>query len=125
MATIPNLPTCPQGAATREWHLDGTPRSDDGQPTSPQAPGATGTSFQNSLWCRWWKKFINPNGFTCRLCTAQNWPAIVHWRAKVLPGIIASKGKAAAQDALVQAVAQHMLTQDEAEQLSNEFWPGE
>ena len=82
------------------------------------------STYQNTLYCRKWGAFINPTGFTCRLCIAQNWPQIVRYRAHVLPALVASD-KSKAEDALVAAVKSKMLTLDEATALAAEFGIGQ
>jgi len=82
-----------------------------------------GLSYQNQLYCGYWKEFINPNGHTCALCQKQLWPDIEHWRAHVIPAVQAENGDKAAQETLVNAVASENLTEANALALAEEFWP--
>ncbi len=101
-AEKPNLDACWRGDH-RDWHIE------------------DGRHYQEQLYCRFWQKFVNPSGFTCSFCVEHQWPAIEKWRIHILPALIADKGKEAAGDALVDAVARGRLTEAEAIQLGKEF----
>ena len=81
-----------------------------------------GESFQSQLYCRHWQEWINPSGFTCKLCAAQAWPEIENYRVHVLPTIMEADGDDAAQEALVTAVGRGMLTAKEGLTLAQEFF---
>lgn len=101
----------------REWHYDATPRDDDGAPLELTAPGETGTSYANALWCRKWGAFISPKGVACVDCHNRTWPDIERWRAHVLPPAAPDKRA----DLIVAAVARGDMSQEEALKLGDEF----
>ena len=117
----PEISACWRGDF-REWRIDGRPRDESGNLLPELDRGVTGTCYQNQLYCRHWKSFINPDGFTCSLCADRSWPMIEHYRAHVSPELIRRRGDEAAQNALVQAVKDRWLTKQEALQLADEFW---
>lgn len=117
----PELPVCSRGNQ-REWHIDGVPRTDKGTKRAQRhATGITGNSYQNQLYCRHWQKFINPSGFTCELCEARVWPEVENYRAHLLPPFITAGKQKEAGEALVRAVTDGQLAEDEALQLAKEF----
>ena len=123
----PNVGPCCKGDF-REWHIqpETGPLDDTGRATDRHAPrGDTGTSYQNQLYCRYWKTFVNPSGFACDLCKAQNWPDAERWRVHVIPDAIKARGRAAAEDALVAAVARGQLEVADAERIADEHFPDE
>jgi len=115
----------------REWHIDpGTPAVNDASAIIvAKAPEPTGESEQNQLWCRYWGPrvaprpfFINPNGYTCYLCKMHLRPEIERWRFHVMPAAM-KIGQKAAADKLVWGVERGKLTEEEANQLADEFLP--
>jgi hypothetical protein len=116
----PNIAACPFGNF-REWYVTGSPLDDSGAAVdSPQAPQPVGTNFQNQLYCRKWKSFINPSGFNCSLCIVQQWPAVVVVQNNVAE-TLALNGVPAAQTTLLSYVGSsgpNGITQAQAEQIA-------
>ena len=94
----PNLDPCWRGAE-RQWNIE------------------TAESYQSQLWCPFWKCFINPCGFTCKLCKDQTWPEIENFRAHILPGL----DKAMQEQMILAALVARELTDAEALELGKEF----
>ena len=82
----------------------------------------TGASFREQMFCERAREFINPNGFTCKLCADDRWPPAQYLRARVLPQIIQRRGIQAAQDALVQAGERRTITEADGLALAEELF---
>ena len=95
----PTIDSCP----AQDWHIE------------------DGASYQSQLFCQEYQTWINPSGFTCQLCREHNWPEIERWRHHSLPDLIATKGKKAAGDAVVEAVERRTLSEKEATVLVRDF----
>ena len=118
----PEIAPCWRGNQ-REWHIDGRPTDDAGRAVKAQAPGPAGQSYQNQLYCRFHHTFINPSGFTCRLCRDRQWPEVERWRHHQIPGMLAKAGASAAEESLVHAVETGRLSAADAQSLAAEFFP--
>ena len=86
-------------------------------------PVPEGRNFASQTWCDYWKTWINPNGLACRLCERGLWPEAEKWRRVRLPGVVASRGRAAGEEALVEAVRRGRLSEEEGKELAEEFFP--
>jgi len=96
----PALPACAYGV-TPEWH--------------PQ-----GDSYQQQLFCPKWREWVNPSGFTCDLCNARRWPAIVVMR-DAAQAALDSGDKERAEKTVLGAVSHGDLTQQQAEEIARDF----
>jgi len=117
------LPECWRGEK-RLWFLSkgAKPVDDAGKPVDGvMVRGVVGTCYQNQCYCVHYKRFINPNGFTCQQCHARRWPAVEDWRTHRLPWMVVHmKPEDIAAD-LIEAVNCKKLTEAEATSLTKEF----
>ncbi len=118
--TRPTLPACWRGGG-RLWFIGegAVARDDEGEVVvGHEAVGPVEDNYQNQLFCRHWKTFINPSGHTCDLCKARAWPELERWLVHVIPAVIEKAGAQGAMDALVArlewAVDGNVLTPAEA-----------
>ena len=100
--TQPKIPKCWRGDH-QQWHMHNG-------------------HYQSQLYCNYWEKYINPSGFTCKICAAQIWPTIENMRTNILPKLIEDGKIDQAQELLIGAVKFKRLTQQEGLTLAQEFF---
>ena len=93
----PNIAPCEH----QDWHIQGE-------------------SYQSQLYCSRWKEWINPSGFTCKLCRARQWPVVVIIRDTAQRALDA-KDREEAENIVVQAVESGSITRQQGEGLAHEF----